>query len=209
MQKFGNLNKWRLVREGDPIQFSRTARVRLEVVTPANTNWSVGLSVNGKGEYFTSTNGHDVLEFEAQKGLVLSPDHDVRVFSCDGDSVHIEETGKPSFTRIANRQQRNPELEMVAAKAAENATRRIDQMYREELRRRDEQIRELGERVDRSTGEILDTPDDGAGDTEAVSSEEQDDTAPRTKVAPRSAKQSEAGKGKGDELSNGIAPIDE
>ena len=156
MQKLGNLEKWQLVKAGQPIVFPAARKVRLEVRTPLGTNWYV--DDDGRA-YLTTTSSAEVLEFVPDGSVSLSASEDVRIYTTENERIHIDESVNPTFTKIANRKERNHEMELVAAKAAENATRRMERMYAEEMRIRDQRIAALeaaGEEVDHETGEIID-----------------------------------------------------
>ncbi len=184
MQKLGNLDKWKLVQESEAIEFPVARRVRLEVMTPIGTDWAIQRG-DDDPEYFTTTSGFDVMEFGVTEPVKLIPMRDVRWFSAGGQIIHIEDTGNESFATVANRQTRNPELEKVAHMAALNATRRMEQMHAEEMRRLELRLEEQGERLDRQTGEILDDGGDttGEGDGGDVPPEKQGAAETRQDVA--------------------------
>jgi hypothetical protein len=209
MQKLGNLDKWPLVKNGEGIEFSVERRVRLEVLSPVGTDWYF-MEGKKKGQYFTTTSGREVLEFVAVEGMRVMPTKHVRYYSSENEHIHVDETGNPVFTRIANRQARNPEMEMVAAIAAENATRRMQQMYAEDMRRKDEQINQLkGEVVDRETGEIIDQGTASATASSADGRTKESAVTPTEKADPRATPTgSEEGKEAGGELSDSHARTD-
>lgn len=133
MLKFGNISKWSPLPCGEGVTFPQSVRVRLEVSTPHGADWYY--SAEDGDVYFATTSGRECIEFVPEAGMVIMCASDALIYSAEFEAVHIPETGNPAFARIANRRERNPELERIAALAAANATARMEQMMREvELR---------------------------------------------------------------------------
>jgi len=161
MQKFGSMEKWASVSEGDSIRFAdnKPRRVRLQVVSPVGTDWYVHLPDKGV-EYFTTTCGMETIEFVTREGMEIKPSGPARYYTSEGDVIHTPTTGNEIFTKIANRQSRNPELEIVAKVAAENAIRRQSVMMAEMEKHHQLEMMEL-----RKAQADAEQPDDlGAGD---------------------------------------------
>lgn len=105
------------------------------------------------------------IEFTA-RGLVqlvcTSPD-DVYFFTNERAGTAIKNIEAVSFTKIANRRARNPELEAIMWRAEINMNRRLAQLE-EEMERR---LANRAIRIDRNTGEVTDAEaaQDGNGHT--------------------------------------------
>lgn len=157
MLKFGSLERWIVLGAGTAIIFPVARRVRLEVSTPEHTDWTIN------GEYLCTTSGRESIEVTVPAGAKFEATETARYRCIDGETAHYV-TGNPSFAKIANRRARNPEMERIAAIAAENATRRMAQMHAEERRQWREQqaaeVNRMGGTVDNQTGEIH---EDGEG----------------------------------------------
>lgn len=212
MQKFGNLDKWLVVKAGTAIKFDVTRRVKLELVAPVGTNLFVtdGFGKDryftsvSKDRYFTSVSEREVIEFEAISGMSIKADKDIRYYSSENEFIHVEETGNPSYAKVANRQQRNPELERVAALAAQNATRRMEQMYLEEQRRKDAEIAALRRQANAER-----PSNDGSSDRASVQPASKDNPASSGGLAaePAGTAKREGGN-KGDDVSDGSQTAD-
>lgn len=180
MQKFGNLDKWRYVEKRKKIRLGGPGKVRLEVVTPFNTEWYELVEQKGENgqkkeeaRFLTVTTGRDVIEFVNGRSTVLYARENVRIYCAQDEIVHIDGSAQRSFTKIATRAPRNPELELIAKRAAENVERRMMQMqleterrHQEQLLQREWQIARLEGQIDAETGEIIE-PATEAGDGSA------------------------------------------
>lgn len=80
--------------------------------------------------------GRDRLEFAVDGAFDLIPEGgSAYVFSADGQEIATRVVAPVIFTRIANRRQRNPHLEMMEYKMKLNQQRLINQMEEESQRR--------------------------------------------------------------------------
>jgi hypothetical protein len=186
MQKLGNLERWKYLDQDEAIKFPVARPVRLEVKTPQNTHWYIEEEGGGQAaKYLTTTSESDVIEFTPEKPVYLRASCDVRYSTVEGEQIHVPPTGNKAFVKIANRQQRNPEMERVAMMAAANATARMDAMHREERRQMRQEIAELraqGVAVDEQTGEITDETAGSEGSSKAVPPKQKDAADTDTKV---------------------------
>lgn len=208
MQRMGKLSDWVYLPQGTAIKFpvERAKRVRLEIVTPMGTDWYIAGS--GKGEYLTTTSGRDVIELEANKDLCIVASSSARYRTSTGAQIHIDETGNPIFTKIANRQPRNLELERAVALASRNTERRMEAMHNEVMRRIDQDRERYRGEIDPQTGEFSDNPQAGAADDARVSEEGVNDTSDSTDVDRSGDVQPQATGGQSDELSDSNATAD-
>jgi hypothetical protein len=114
--------------------------------------------------------------------LACTSESEVWYFTNDGDLIAMERPEAVSFTKIASRRARNPELERMMWKMEQNMERRLaaQRVEMEALRQQLE-----AERVDPDTGEVHDEPeaDDGAGATGDAAGDE-----PGEEVVPPPAK---------------------
>lgn len=203
MQKFGSLNKWRMFTAKDELHLRKGQSVRLRVSTPVGTQWFVN------GEFFAVTSGMEVIEFVTDAQQVVTVDDRAMLFNAAEQQLHIEDTGKEVFTKIAVRRERNPEFERIAALAAQNATNRMAAMMDQMERRHREELAASG--VDPETGEVLeDGDDDGTAERDSrkrVSQKGKDVAAPSTELADgkgsKGGKRATAKASAGDELSDG------
>lgn len=162
--KFNNLDKWARLAVGSVLQLpgEKLRRVRVELNCPAATRVDVvEHDREAKVTFLAVVEGHETIEFIAQNlvELVFTSDDDVWYFTPDGDLVATEIPEATSFTKIASRRARNPELELLMFKQQQNIERRMSAIQAEF----DARIAEAGVRHDPSTGEV-DDDEDGATD---------------------------------------------
>lgn len=102
--------------------------------------------------------------------VVATSEGDVWYFTNDGaDPGAVLNVEAVSFTKIANRRARNPELEAVMWKAEVNMNRRMARLEAEAMARIEGRL----VNINRDTGEIEDGTQDGADDTAGTAGEEQ------------------------------------
>lgn len=220
MQRFGNLEKWRQLASGDHLNVAGGRRVVIEVFTAPNSEWWWCLKREEDGDgsqwrFLTATTGNDVFEFAAPEDVCLWATGAVQYYTSAEETVHLEESGEPSFVRVANRQPRNFEFERVARQAAENVARRYEVMMAEERRELLAMAEAAGQRVDQETGEVLD--DDNDGNAERPSGGDVQGEKAATPKSPSKVGDGKGGKGSGgkstakaesDELSDGDGGAD-
>lgn len=208
MQRFGNLQKWNTLGHGQEIEFPAGQPVRLEVVSPGIVDWHYMTDYSDfEGIFLTRTDGLEVIEFTPDTDIRLCTSAEsavVRYSTSSGIAIHREDDGEPSFTGIPNRKVQNTEYEKVAQIAALNTARRMEAFYGEQLALRDQQIAELGERVDRTTGEIIDPPATGDTVSETLEDQGEADTgsSPATSGEGSSGASSDSEGGEGDQSSD-------
>lgn len=137
MQRMFNLDKWRVVAEGEMISFSgdRPRTVRLEVNCEDRTKFYV--EEHGfEPAFLAVVEGRDALEFSANGPFdLLVMGGTAAVYTADGDDWSVSEVDGETFTRIVERKVRNPELELMMYQAQQNAEARFAAQS-EELERR-------------------------------------------------------------------------
>lgn len=206
MQKFGNLDKWLVVEPNTAILFEHQRRVRLSLVAPVGTDLTVTYA-HGRNEYFTTVSGSDVVEFEALEGMSLKASKPVRYYSAETEFVHIEETGAPSYAKVAQRKERNPEMERIAEIAARNVEKRMRYAMDEQAR---QHARELAEAKGQGNGNPNSAPATSGASGAPMAGEGKDDTATGEGLVDKSAaKPAAKGGTKGDDVSDGASPADE
>lgn len=205
MQKIGTLEKWRTLTPSAAIEFPVATPVRLEVTTPPDTEWYYILKGSkSEPQFLTTTTGHDVLTFAPSAGLKLQPSAKCRYLMAQDQIVHREGDGS-SFATIANRQQRNPELEAMMRQMNKNNERRMAQMFYEQERRHALE-REMTQ-YDPETGEVIERRSSGSQVVEPpLSSDRSDDTVHTPGISPQVQPSPAENGGEGSELPNGDAP---
>lgn len=128
MIRIHNLEKWRRLAVGETLFFVGTEdrNIQVEVNTEGPTAFHV--VIGDQPVFLGVVYGHDTLEFYAGGNVELVPtgEADVWVFSNeDGGPVQVDGAEETSFTSIASRRARNPELEHMMWKMEQNITRRM------------------------------------------------------------------------------------
>lgn len=167
-----NVSKWAILRPGDMLELkgAEARKVRVELNSPAPTR--LDLVIDDKATFLTVFEGHQVVEFTAppESYLVATSEDEVWFFTNDGDEVATARPEAVSFTKIANRRARNPELERMMFKMEQNMNRRLDALAAEQAAAL--AAREAAIPHDPETGEIEDDqdgnglPDGGEGTPE-------------------------------------------
>lgn len=128
MQRIFNLDKWRTITEGEAIRFAGKwgeRVIRLEV----NARDKVRLFVQEDGDepaFLALVEGRDLIEFTAKAGFDLMVDGgECSFYTADGQDWSIADVGEETFTKIVERRQRNPELELMMAMAQRNMEERL------------------------------------------------------------------------------------
>lgn len=211
MLKFGNLSKWKLLKNKEAIGFEAPGLKRVRVHSPADTNWFTSQGKSEDGSYLCTTTGQDELVFTAPKGLHLYADRHVRVYSSSGVKVHIEPTGNPSFAKISNREVSDPRFERALDRALTNQRRFMTSQFNRLLGEQDQKMQQLVEYVDGTTGEVISAPATGNSHENGVPEQEQNDPGSRSSVAGKKPSANGADKqgGQGGQLSDGNGPADE
>lgn len=128
MQRSFNLESWNTLEEGKALKFegNRPRRVNLAVNAPGETLLYVDY---GTGPTFLArVIGRDDLEFAVPGAFTLFADEtSCRVFSVDGDNPAVVVPEAVTFTKIAERRPRNPELEQMQYLMMQNMEKRLAQ----------------------------------------------------------------------------------
>lgn len=127
MQRMFNLSKWQVLRKGEALQFvnPRPRNVRIEVNAPTASRLYI-VTEDGDLQFLARVEGRDTIEFGTDGAFDLTTEDDeVAVYTADGDDISMRVIAPVIFTKIANRRPRNPELEAIAARMAENMERRL------------------------------------------------------------------------------------
>lgn len=122
-----NTGKWSQLKAGDILELTAMQRrkVVLHVNCPAPTRFDV---IEGeKATFLAVVQGLEVLEFSAgpEAHVVATSEDEVWFFTNDGDQHASERPEAVSFTKIASRRTRNPELEHMMFKMEQNMSRRL------------------------------------------------------------------------------------
>jgi len=158
-----NVSKWVKVPEGKVIELvgDRDRKVRIEVNCPEPTRFDVV-----EGDFLTFlavVQGYEVLEFVAgaQAHVVPTTEGEVWYFTNDGDQIAEERDDLVSFTKIASRRARNPELELMMFKMNQNMERRMAQQAAEMAAMLAAQAAEVPH--DPETGEVIENGEVSSG----------------------------------------------
>lgn len=165
-----NLDKWQRLPEGKllvlPAEGQRKIRLALNVSAPTHVEVVQG----DKGTFLTVVNpgAPETLEFtiEGTAQILCTTEGEVWHHSHEGEETSFDVPDAQTFTRIASRRARNPQLEMMMFKAEQNMARRLNALAAEY----EERIQAAGVRHDLETGEI-DEDDGGQGEGSGASGE--------------------------------------
>lgn len=141
IQKLGDLSRWRVHNEKEAIFFSdhKVRTIRLDVRAAAAVH--VYLHTNADGvvvdEFLTVLpSGLSAVEFLGNGcSLVLDSTGPVSYFSPEVEAIWHENVEDETFTTIANRRERNPEVELMEFLMNQNINNRMAQMDAEFERR--------------------------------------------------------------------------
>ncbi len=147
-----NTSKWAVLQPGQMLELKGQQRrkIRVELNCPAPTR--VDVVEGDKPAFLCVVQGYEVVEFTAGEDAFLSctSEDEVWYFTNDGDVLATSRPEAVSFTKIASRRARNPELERMMFKMEQNALRR-EAALRAEL----DAIRAAQPAHDPETGEVI------------------------------------------------------
>lgn len=129
MQRMFNIDKWTQVPSGKALRFEgdRPRKVVLEV-NAAGTSELVVFPENEQPRFLARVSGRDTVEFYVRGRFALGAEGAACwVYTVDGDGQTFEACDPTSFAVIREKRERNYELELIAAKMAENMNRRLEQ----------------------------------------------------------------------------------
>lgn len=132
MKRLFNIEKWSLIPSGKAMLFAgeRPRKVVLEVNTTGRTE--LVLTRNGESTFLCTVDGRDTVEFYVPGSFALaSAGADCWVYTADGAGVTFTASDPESFAVVREFRERNWELELIAAKMAENMNRRLEQQASE------------------------------------------------------------------------------
>ena len=165
-----NPSRWALLSGAFVVLGSEPHRVVVDVNAETDARFDV-VTADGQAIFLATVKGMERLEFTAGPGdqLVATSEGEVWYFTDEGDSIAVETFGE-SFTRIATRRERNPQLEMMEFKMRENERRmqaKLDAAMAVLAEARAADAVKAG--ADPETGEVVEDPADGTDvDTGAV-----------------------------------------
>lgn len=160
--KVRDITKWAKLPDGFAINCvgEGLRRVKLEVNCEAPTRFDV---VQGDAlTFLAAVEGLKTIEFVVDGPCEVAADTvgEVWFFTQDGEVTSIEDEGAVTFTKIAGRRSRNPELELMMFKAEQRMNARLESQRAEF----EAYMAKVG-RHDPETGEVIDEQaQDGAGD---------------------------------------------
>lgn len=161
MKRMFNLDKWRVLREGQAMRFdsSKPRMVRLEVNSTGETLIYVSTRLEGISQedlrFLCKVTGRETLEFHVGGpfGLFATGD-ECSVYTVDGERWSYVNTSGESFTRIAPKRVRSPEIEYMQRVMHLNMEKR--------LARQAEEFRALLEARERASRPVDPVPGGGA-----------------------------------------------
>lgn len=134
MRNLKDINKFVLVKPGDGLvleggEFPR--EVRLEVNCDQPCHLAVRVP-DGDSRFLAVVEGRETVVFTIEEPCILwsSCDGELRWWTVELEAASIVSDAE-TYTKIAERRTRNPELERVARKMQENAERRMAALMRE------------------------------------------------------------------------------
>lgn len=144
-QRIHNLSKWVRLGEGKGLSFAKAKRrtVVLDVNCPSQVAFYVlhdgvveGME-DGEGPLFLGVaEGRDTFEFGVDGGFtLLAEGGEAYVYTADGQQIETRIVSPVVFTRIANRRQRNPQLELMQYRMRLNQDARMKALEAEAERR--------------------------------------------------------------------------
>jgi len=134
MLNLNEMDKFVLVPQGSYLELANDKRrvVKLELNTsePCQLRLQVG---SDDYRFLANVHGRETISFVADGPVGIWPDCDGEVWwwCPEMESTHVQLVDEETFTRVANRRQRNPELERMMQKMHENAERRMAQVVGE------------------------------------------------------------------------------
>ena len=136
------LDRWEPVAPGMRFPTPYKRKVRLEVLSEGECKLYV--SEGGQKSFIGRFEGYDVVQFSVNGPFELTAKGDpVKVWCSEFDTMEVVVPDARSFTRIAERKARNPELERMMQRMRQNMEQRLQQAERDIeakiLRKRDDE----------------------------------------------------------------------
>lgn len=180
MIRVGEINAFSQIEDGELAVFDHTKprTVKVQFNAPHATVINL-VPLNEAGEvpekpdsvFLARVEGLQTVEFRVHGAFALDAEGLVRYRTVDSDRVHIVIPDAQTFTRIAERRARNPEMERLQQVLMANQERRMQALYMD-LAERDKQERKRAERLAKtddkpksaaSSDKEAPKPDDGTG----------------------------------------------
>ena len=151
MRNLQEVSKFVLVAAGSGRELAsdkrRVVRLELNTACPCQLRLQTG---GGDIRFLANVEGRETITFIADGPVTVWPDSEDEVWwwSPEMEMTHVVIPDAETFTKIANRRQRNPDLERMMAKMHENAERRHAALLHEmqsvvgDLRERNEVLQE-------------------------------------------------------------------
>lgn len=165
--KLENLSKWTRLPVGKPLALDgkqdRWIRLHVNCAVPTHFTavpFTEDSEEPGDPVFLAVVQGRETIEFVASGyvEIIVTGEDDIFYFTPDGDQIAVEFEDARSFTKIASRRARNPELEYLMYKQQQNIERRMTAMQSDYAA----QIAAMGTRYNVDTGEVDDDDDTGA-----------------------------------------------
>lgn len=126
--KLKNLDKWLPLASGEVVTLgggdpSDSRKVRLEVNAPYEVRLYIG--INEEQRFLALVKGLETVEFFVRGQVDIHSDGDVALYTAEFETVSFYVPEATTFTKIAERRHRNPELEYVMHRMTENMERRM------------------------------------------------------------------------------------
>lgn len=116
MQRIQNIEKWKHVAAGGAMNFEYEWRrtIRLDV-NAAGTAALFYVDGNGETTFLALVTGRDVVEFQCQGDAfsIVVEDADAWFYTIDGERMAVSLPDAVKFTKLIERRQRNPEVELM------------------------------------------------------------------------------------------------
>lgn len=181
MQRLHNISKWFEVGMGKAVHFGNPAPrfVRLDVNAPEPTSLYYA-DGNGEVTFLARVVGRDVIEFRSDGEFSITADDGklVNLYTIDGEDISFSIPDAVKLTKLVERRQRNPELELMQHMMNRNLENRLNAMRDEMARVLDQSIAAASKPAEKPTvtgdGDFVPeqskstkSPDAGGGDKPA------------------------------------------
>lgn len=174
--KLQALEKYHEIKAGQAFEFgSKNARtIRIEFLTVALTVLTI--STADQTVSVGLEPGQQKIQFETVGETVIEVDQDAAFYTAELYTVHAENLNDKKFTKVAVRQERNPELEKIAASVMANAERRMSTQMKEMQALQEAQIAAL--KAERELEKQQKAKDEKPDDDKSTSADSDDQPKP-------------------------------
>lgn len=175
--KLHNTDKWSGLAPGKLLSFDGSAPrvIRVDFNCPEPTRLDL-VDLRGKVTFLAVVHGRETVEFTAvgDVDLVATADDEIWYFTDYGDGGGAYESYEASFTKLANRRVRNPDLELMMFKAEQRINARLA-LLDQERAAVDEAKRSAGASAASSAPKSSEPADDDAPADEGAASDVDDE----------------------------------